>query len=69
VKQETDDSEYMRRRNQVHRKRILEVSQNLEALHIGPAFGCLEIVDLIYFKLIDEKLDTFILSKGHGAMA
>jgi transketolase len=55
-------------RNRKHRKRILEVSQGLEALHIGPAFSCLEIVDLIYFNLLNES-DTFILSKGHGAMA
>jgi transketolase len=55
-------------RSRIHRKRILEVSQSLEALHIGPAFSCLEIVDFIYYNLLKD-IDTFILSKGHGAMA
>ena len=55
-----------------HRRRILEVSQRLDALHVGPAFSCLEIVDAIYSTWMDSPaggLDTFILSKGHGAMA
>jgi transketolase len=54
------------------RRRILEVSQKLPALHIAPAFSCLELVDAIYFKLMRRdgpNPDTFILSKGHGAMA
>ena len=55
-------------RNQNHRKRILEISRKLEALHIGPAFSCLEIVDFIYYNLLHD-IDTFILSKGHGAMS
>lgn len=62
------DMDGVKQRNQHHRKRILEVSQGLEALHIGPAFSCLEIVDLIYYELLQVE-DTFILSKGHGAMA
>ena len=57
-----------RSRNQNHRKRILEISRKLEALHIGPAFSCLEIVDFIYYNLLND-IDTFILSKGHGAMS
>jgi transketolase len=56
------------------RRRILDVSQKLSALHIAPAFSCLEIVDTIYFGLMQRDAggtspDTFILSKGHGAMA
>lgn len=56
------------------RRRILEISQKLTALHIAPAFSCLEIVDTIYFSLMRRTAahsapDTFILSKGHGAMA
>jgi transketolase len=50
----------------------LEVSQHLDALHVGPAFSCLEIVDAIYYHFMDSPVggsDTFILSKGHGAMA
>ena len=43
--------------------------------HGGPhrgAFSCLEITDVAYFGLMRHNSptpDTFILSKGHGAMA
>lgn len=59
-------------RCRAHRRRILEVSQQLDALHVGPAFSCIEIVDAIYNGWMDAPsggADTFILSKGHGAMA
>jgi transketolase len=56
------------------RRRILDVSQKVSALHIAPAFSCLEIVDTIFFSLMGRDAagnspDTFLLSKGHGAMA
>jgi transketolase len=56
------------------RRRILDVSQKLGALHIAPAFSCMELVNTIYFGLMrrapdGSSCDTFILSKGHGAMA
>jgi transketolase len=56
------------------RRRILEISQTVTALHIAPAFSCMEIVETIYSSLMKrpvdgEKNDTFILSKGHGSMA
>jgi transketolase len=56
------------------RRRILEISQGVSALHIGGAFSCLEIVETIYFSLMrhkeeSEHPDTFVLSKGHGSMA
>jgi transketolase len=56
------------------RRRILELSQRLNALHVAPAFSCLEIVDTIYYGLMrrnneGKSDDTFILSKGHGALA
>ena len=56
------------------RRKILDISQTVPALHIAPAFSCIEIVDTIYFMLMDQtpntaNPDTFILSKGHGAMA
>ena len=55
-----------------YRRRILEVSQLLPALHVAPAFSCIELVDSIYYFCMDDPRsgkDTFILSKGHGAMA
>lgn len=56
------------------RRKILELSQKVAAVHIAPAFSCIEILDTIYFGLMrfnedGTPYDTFILSKGHGAMA
>jgi transketolase len=56
------------------RRRILDISQTVTALHIAPAFSCLEMVDCIYYGLMRRppsgpSPDAFILSKGHGCMA
>jgi transketolase len=56
------------------RRRILDISQQVGALHIAPAFSCLEIVDCIYHGLMRRapngtSIDTFVMSKGHGCMA
>lgn len=56
------------------RKRILAISQTVPALHIAPAFSCLELVDAAYHHLMNRTGnpaidDTFILSKGHGSLA
>jgi transketolase len=37
-------------------------------MHVAGAFSCLDLVDEIYHDLMKEG-DTFIMSKGHGAMA
>lgn len=50
------------------RRRILEISQYVSALHIAPAFSCTEIVDAIYFEIMNLDTDVFIMSKGHGCM-
>ena len=68
------DAAAARRRCVELRRRILEISQRVKALHIAPAFSCIEIVDTIYHGLMrwDEKgrsPDTFVMSKGHGCMA
>ena len=56
------------------RRRILDISQQVSALHVAPAFSCLETVDLVYHALMRRAADgtspdTFIMSKGHGCMA
>lgn len=71
---ETFDVAASKRRCLGYRRRILELSQAVTAIHIGGAFSCLEITDAVYFGLMKtgehgERQDTFILSKGHGAMA
>jgi transketolase len=55
------------------RKRVLEISQQVPALHIAGTFSALEVVDCIYHGLMrmdknNESPDTFVLSKGHGCM-
>ena len=62
-----------RRRCARYRRRILEVSQTVPALHIGGAFSSTEIVDLCYYGLMrhdsaGRSPDTFLMSKGHGCM-
>jgi transketolase len=63
-----------RARCKKYRRRILDMSQNVSALHIGGAFSCAEIVDCIYNELMRPGMrggkspDTFLMSKGHGCM-
>ncbi len=56
-----------------YRKRILDISQTVKALHAAGAFSCMEMVDTIYFALMrkDNKgrfKDTFLMSKGHSCI-
>src|ERR1700704_540015 len=56
-----------------YRRRILDISQQIQALHIGSAYSCPEIVDCMYHGLMRRGLDgsspdTFVMSKGHGCM-
>lgn len=71
---DTWDAAAGRRRCLKFRRRILDISQGVTALHIAPAFSCLEMVDCIYYGLMrrysdGESPDTFLMSKGHGCMA
>ena len=50
-----------------YRKKILEMSQSVSALHIGGSFSSVEIVDCIYNRLKKNK-DIFVLSKGHAGI-
>jgi len=56
-----------------YRKRILDISQKVSALHAGGAFSCAEILDVVYYGLMRKKnknkfIDDFILSKGHSSI-
>lgn len=51
-----------------YRRRILEISRQVEAAHVAPAFSCIEIVDMLYHDVMREQ-DIFIMSKGHGCLA
>ena len=69
----TFDAAAARRRCLGYRRRILDLSQTVQALHIGSAYSCTEIVDAIYNVLMrrspdGDSPDTFLMSKGHGCM-
>jgi len=62
-----------RERCRRYRRRILDISQQVAALHIGSAYSCTEIVDCYYNALMrrnpdGSSPDTFLMSKGHGCM-
>jgi transketolase len=62
-----------RRRCVGYRRRILDISQQVGALHIAPAFSCTEITDVLYNHLMRREAsggyrDVFLMSKGHGCM-
>lgn len=57
-----------------YRKRILDISQKVKALHAAGAFSSMEMLDVIYFSLMKKKKngkikDTFLMSKGHSSIA
>ena len=62
-----------RQRCVAYRRRILDLSQQVSAMHVAPAFSCVEIVDLLYNNLMRRDAngsyrDVFLMSKGHGCM-
>src|SRR6188474_2363867 len=67
------DAAAARKRCMGYRKRVLDISQTVSALHAAGAFSCMEAVDMIYHGLMRRQgkdlHDIFIMSKGHGCMA
>jgi transketolase len=62
-----------RRRCQGYRRRILEISQQVSALHVAPAFSCTEITDALFNGVMRRRSDgafhdVFLMSKGHGCV-
>jgi transketolase len=67
------DAAAARERCRRYRRRILDISQQVTALHVAPAFSCTEITDVIYHGLMRRDADgvnrdVFLMSKGHGCM-
>lgn len=68
------DAAAARRRCMQYRRRILDISQKVTALHAAPAFSCIEMTDVIYRGLMSRTADgkdfsdAFLMSKGHGCM-
>ena len=59
------------------RKKIIEISYQTKAHHIGSELSCIDILVALYFSIMninvsdpqDKNRDFFILSKGHAALA
>jgi transketolase len=56
-----------------YRRKILDISQQVSALHGAGAFSAMELVDSIYHCLMrrdkdGKSPDTFLMSKGHSCM-
>jgi transketolase len=49
------------------RRRILDISHNAKASHIGSCLSVIDLVDGVYG--VKRKDDRFILSNGHAAVA
>lgn len=67
------DVDAAKRRCRGYRRRILDISQRVTALHVAPSFSCIEIVDAVYNGLMrraadGSPADGFVMSKGHGVM-
>ena len=43
-----------------YRKKLLDISQKVISVHIGGAFSSFEIMDFIFFKLKQKKINLFI---------
>jgi transketolase len=74
LRQNSLDLTAARRRCRGYRRRILDISQQVSALHIAPAFSCTEITDVLYNALMRREVsgeyrDVFLMSKGHGCMS
>ena len=71
------DAASARQRCLRYRRRILDISQQVTALHVAPAFSCLEMVDVVYHGLMRRDpgaaapafRDSFVMSKGHGCLS
>jgi len=78
IRRNSFDAAEARRRCLAYRRRILDISQQVTALHVAPAFSCLEMTDVVYHGLMRSSgkggggapdIDTFLMSKGHGCLA
>ena len=49
------------------RKKILDLSQEMNGVHIAPAMSCVEIMIALYYHVMNDD-DKFILSKGHACL-
>jgi transketolase len=58
-------------RNKVNelKKIILELAYTKKEGHIAPSFSVLDILYVLYYKIVDLQHDKVILSKGHASLA
>lgn len=68
------DSLSSKKRCLSYRRKLLEISQTVQALHMGGALSVIEILDFIYYKFIiptlaNQNPNIFLMSKGHSCIA
>lgn len=68
------DSLSSKKRCLYYRRKLLEISQTVQALHMGGALSVIEILDFIYYKFIiptlaNQNPNIFLMSKGHSCIA
>jgi len=64
IRRNTFDIQAAKQRCLRYRRRILDISQQVSALHIGSAYSCTEIVDCMFHGLLRRNLDgSFALYK------
>lgn len=51
------------------RGRIVQMSHDSGAAHLGSALSCVDLLTALHFRMMNQKKDRFILSKGHAAAA
>tara|TARA_B100001250_G_C19813846_1_gene797159 strand:+ start:873 stop:1670 length:798 start_codon:yes stop_codon:yes gene_type:complete len=58
------------KRSKQYRKRILEISRKVSAIHLGGSFSCTEIMEVIfnYFLKSKKEKECFVMSKGHSSI-
>ena len=55
--------------SKLYRSRLLRISQNVPALHVGGSFSCFDILNVIFNVFYKRGKTNFLLSKGHTAIA
>ena len=67
----------LKKRSNIARQKIIEVTTEVEGGHLAGSLSCIDILAALYFSVLKHKPDNpnwenrdrFILSKGHGAPA
>lgn len=64
------DLEYAKLKCAILRKRILDISVKVSAIHIGGSFSSVELMQVVFYNFLlkKNKFKNFIFSKGHASI-